>query len=224
AVEPLLEGLEILVRGGSRRAAGRVLARLRVHLATLGEGPATRRHAVRMHELAAASALRSHDPDAAAAAGQQMLHAASAAGDHAARARALLLLAEVAALRDQTLAALSTLDAAEAAAAEAEEPAALRAAVGIARTELHLELGDTDTALQAIAQAREALGDAARDHAALHAVEARVQLVRGHFARARKSATAAAELAQAAGDAAWEARARAVLSATCAALGDHERA
>src|SRR5690606_14231257 len=66
--------------------------------------------------------------------------------------------------------------------------------------------------------------DAARDHAALHAVEARVQLVRGHFARARKSATAAAELAQAAGDAAWEARARAVLSATCAALGDHERA
>ncbi len=225
ALPRLLEGLEGLVAAGSRRAAGRVLARLRVHLAALPDDVVSAPARMRMHGLAARVSLHAGDLDDAGDQAQQLLTRAQAGDDHGARADALLTLARVAARREQTMAALSMLDAAETAAGLlGESGTARRAEVNVKRAAIQLEHGDSEAALQALRQARQALGDAARDHVALHVVEAHTELLRTRLASARKTAGYAIDLAHAAGDAEGELHARAASVAALAAAGDGELA
>ena len=180
---------------------------------------------MRTHALAAQVSLRAGDLDDAGDQAQQLLVRAQAHGDHGSRADALLTLARVAARREQATAALSLLDAADSAAALlGESGTACRAEVNMKRAAIQLEHGDSEAALHALQQARQALGDTARDHVALHVVEAHTELLRTRLASARKTAEHAIDLARAAGDAEGELHARAASVAALAAAGDVERA
>ena len=96
AVEPLLLGLDRLVRSGSRRAARRIAERLRLHLAALPVDEHSHQQRLR-HQLLAARAHRNDDrPQRAARAYWRAERLAADLDAPAERARARLGLAELA--------------------------------------------------------------------------------------------------------------------------------
>jgi len=223
AVAPLLAGLEQLVASGSQRAARRVILRLQLHLDALAGREAIEAARLRTHHLGAEVALASGRLAEAGAHAHAALDGATRLSDDAARARALLVLAHVAALREQALAAASTLDMA-AAAATAAGDSELRAQVDVQRAEVELQLGHGYGASRGLERARAVLGDHARHHVPLQLVEAQAALLAADFPAARKLLDRVETLAQQRGDALAELREKSLRTQWLVATGDLERA
>ncbi|MEZ5962413.1 MAG: protein kinase [Planctomycetota bacterium] len=223
AVEPLLAGLGELVAAGARRAAGRVIARLRVHLDALADASDTVASRLRMHALGAEVAVLGRRLGEAGEHAQAALTCADRLGDDAARARALLVLAHVATVREQNLAAFSTLDAAEAAATAAGDPD-LVAQACVRRAEIELQLGGGEAAAHNLRRARQTLHDDADGHLALLLAEAELALLRADFATARRRLDRAETLGERSGDALGTLRCMSLRTRLWATLGDSDRA
>ncbi len=187
AVEPLLRGLADLVAGGSRRAAPRVLARLRVHLDALPPDRTTDVHRLRCHQLAADLAARGGQSDVAGTELQAALRLAESLDDAPARSTILLALARTMAAREQTLAALATLDAAWAVAGPDAAGRTVAAAAMQQRARIEAAAGDASAAFASLQRAREVLPKGTRAQADLHLAQAHVEVLATHFVRAAKS-------------------------------------
>jgi tetratricopeptide (TPR) repeat protein len=222
-LEPLLAGLEDLLRQNSRIAAIRVSERLHLHLNRLPRSPAHLLHRLRWLLLAGDAHAAAAQEDKASRAYRKAILIARHLGLPVKRARAMVGLADLAQHKGRLMTAIQLLTQADELFAAADDPAArpTRARALLVHARVMAYQGQSVDALRLTNQALRTLPpghDALEAH--LRIDQARWLGLRLRYGRALQSLARADELAQRAGDPLAELRVHLHRGRILGALGD----
>ncbi len=189
-LEPLLQGLEGLVRGGSRRTSLRVAARLRVHFPHVEDSEPNRRRRLRWLLLHAEARRAAGQPDAAEVLFREANDLARTLGDEARLGAALTGMAAAAMDQGRMLGAVELLESAHAHLDPLDEPVGRQhaAAAHALHARILLYLGQAAEGTRHITHAlRTAPADGAALRINMLIDQARLEALRHHFVRAQKT-------------------------------------